>query len=306
LPFGRKGMSSITSQPRPFLESAIPAARWLRGGWLLVAALGLVYTPTFWHLAKVWWTNPDYSFGLFIPFIVLFFLWRKRDELRRPPAKPARIGLLVIVASQAIYLLGYLGAEFFLQGFSFIVFLAGLILAARGWVTLRGTSFVLLLLLLAIPLPVIIFNAVALPLQLIASSWAEAIFHLLHIPVFRDGNLLQLDTQTLNVTEACSGIRSLASLVTAGVVVAYFLPSRWWLRAIFVLSTIPVALAANALRVAGTGLVGEFIGEQWATGFYHLFTGWLVFVVAFCFLCSEWAIIQRLSRRQRPAAGVDL
>jgi exosortase len=299
-------MSSIISQPRSFATSAMPLSRSLRDGWLLVAAVGLVYAPTLWHLAKTWWNNPDYSFGLFIPFIVVFFLWRKRGNLQRLPAQPARVGLVVIVASQVIYLFGYLGAEFFLQGFSFIVLLAGLILAARGWPTFREASFLLLLVLLSIPLPAIILNAAAFPLQLVASSWAESILHLLRIPVFRDGNVLQLDTQTLNVTEACSGIRSLASLVTAGVVVAYFLPSRWWLRGLFVLSTIPIALAANAFRVAGTGLLGEFVGEQWATGFYHLFTGWLVFVAAFCFLCSEWAIIQRLSHRYPPAAGVDL
>ncbi len=284
----------------------MPAARWLRGGWLLVAAAGLVYAPTLWHLAKTWWTDPDYSFGLFIPLIVLFFLWRKRDDLRRLPGQPARIGLLVILVSQIIYLVGYLGAEFFLQGFSFIVLLAGLILATRGWATFRKASFLLLLLLLSIPLPAIVLNAVTFPLQLMASSWAESILHLLNIPVFRDGNLLQLDNITLNVAEACSGLRSLASLVTAGVVVAYFLPSRWWVRVIFVLTTIPIALAANACRVAGTGVLGEFVGRQWADGFLHLFSGWLVFVAAFCFLCGEWAVFQRLSRRHRPAVGVAL
>jgi len=96
----------------------------------------------------------------------------------------------------------------------------------------------------------------------VASSWAEAIFHLLYIPCFRERNLLQLDTMTLNVTGACSGLRSLTSLVTAGVVVAYFLPPRWGMRAIFVLSTIPIAVAANSFRVAGTGLLAEFLGER--------------------------------------------
>jgi len=298
-------MSSVTMQTRPLAPLTMPLSRWLRDGWLLVAALGLVYAPTLWHLAKTWWTNADYSFGLFIPFLVLFFLWQKRDNLRTLRAEPMRFGLLVIAASQIIYLVGYLGAEFFLQGLSLIVLLAGLILAVRGWATFRESSFLLLLLVLSIPLPAIILNAVAFPLQLAASSWAEAILHLLGIPVFRDGNILQLDKITLNVTEACSGIRSLASLVTAGVVVAYFLPSRWWMRAIFVLSTIPIALAANAFRVAGTGLLGEFVGEQWANGFYHLFAGWLVFVASFCFLCGEWAIIQRVYRRHRHAAGVQ-
>ena len=299
-------MSSITSQPRSFVTSAMPLSRWLRGGWVLVAALALVYLPTLRVLAKTWWTDADYSFGLFIPFIVLFFLWRMRDDLRRRPAEPTRLGLLVIVVSQIIYLVGYLGAEFFLQGFSFIALLAGLILATRGWATFRKASFLLLLLLLSIRLPAIILNAVTFPLQLVASSWAESILHLLNIPVFREGNVLILDKITLNVAEACSGLRSLASLVTAAVVVAYFLPSRWWLRVIFVLSTIPIALAANAFRVAGTGMLGEFVGQKWASGFLHLFSGWLVFVAAFCLLCGEWALFQRLSRRRRPPAGADL
>ncbi|MGO9269612.1 MAG: VPLPA-CTERM-specific exosortase XrtD [Terriglobia bacterium] len=298
-------MSSVTSQPRFLAISAVPVSRWLRDGWLLLAALGLVYAPTLWHLAKTWWTDPDYSFGLFIPFIVLFFLWRMRDDLRRRPAEPTRFGLLVIAASQIIYLVGYLGAEFFLQGFSFIALLAGLILATRGWATFRKASFLLLLLLLSIPLPAIILNAVTFPLQLLASSWAESILHFLGIPVLRDGNILILDKITLNIADACSGLRSLASLVTAGVVVAYFLPSRWWVRVIFVLTTVPIALAANACRVAGTGMLAEFVGQQWAEGFLHLFSGWLVFVAAFCFLCGEWALIQRLSRRRRQTAGVD-
>ena len=298
-------MSTVSIQTRPLTASATPLSRWLRDGWLLIAAVGLVYAPTLWHLAKTWWTSEDYSFGLFIPFIILFFLWRTCDDLRRLPVSPTRFGLLVILTSQMIYLVGYLGAEFFLQGFSFVLLLAGLILAIRGWPTFQKTSFLLLLLFLSIPLPTLILSAAAFPLQLVASSWAEFILRLLGVPVLRDGNVLQLDTMTLNVTEACSGIRSLASLVTAGVVVAYFLPSRWWLRTIFVLSTIPVAMAANAFRVAGTGLLGEFVGERWATGFYHLFTGWIVFVVAFCLLCGEWAIFQRLSRRYPSIAGIE-
>lgn len=154
---------------------------------------------------------------------MLFFLWRKRAVLRDLPAQPTSSGLLVIAVSQLIFLTGYLGAEFFLQQFSLLVFLAGLALFFWGWPMLREISFLLALLLLAIPLPAIIFNAVALPLQLIASSWAAWLLHLCHVPVYRAGNILELDRQMLNVGEACSGIRSLAGLITGAMTVAYFL-----------------------------------------------------------------------------------
>jgi len=269
---------------------------------LLLAALGLAYGSTLVHVGETWWNEPDYSHGLFIPFLAVFFLWRKRKVLGSLPARPTPLGLVVVVGSQVIFLAGYLGAEFFLQAFSLLMFLAGLVLFVWGWGALWEVSFVLALLMLAIPLPAIIFNAVALPLQLIASSWAESILRFCHVPVYREGNILQLDRQMLNVTEACSGIRSLASLITAGMVVGYFLPARRWLQAVFVLSTIPVALAANAARVAGTGLLGQHFGERWATGFFHLFSGWVIFVLAFGVLCVEFLLLQRWFGMRRSGA----
>jgi len=275
------------------LKLTLTPWRWRLTGLLFLTVMGLLYAPTLVDLVSDWWRNPDYSHGFLIPFAALYFLWRKQRILRSAPSAPTNLGLLVILASQAVFLLGYLGAEYFLQRFSLVLLLAGLVLYLWGWRHLSETSFVLVLLLLAIPLPTRIFNAVALPLQLVASSWAESLLRLCHVPVFRDGNILQLDQQMLNVTEACSGIRSLASLITAGVIVAYFLPVRAWVRAFFVASSIPIALAANALRVAGTGLIGQAFGERWATGFMHLFSGWVIFVLAFCLLCAEWMLLQR-------------
>jgi len=299
-------VNAITARPETFVSNSAGFAA-PRGeplprpvDWLvLLAAVGLAYARILAHLGQTWWAQPDYSHGLFIPFLAVFFLWRKKEALRSLEARPTRWGLAVVAGSQVILLAGYLGAEFFLQGFSLLVFLAGLVLFVWGWGALREVSFVLALLLLAIPLPAIIFNAVALPLQLIASSWAESILRFCHVPVYREGNILQLDRLTLNVSEACSGIRSLASLITAGMVVGYFLPARRWLQAAFVLSTIPVALAANAVRVAGTGLIGQQFGERWATGFFHLFSGWVIFVLAFGVLCLEWLLFERLFRLRR-------
>jgi exosortase len=288
-------MSSINVRPEQvYSQVNAPSLAFLRQGWPLVVAIILLYAPTLSYLFYDWWHNPDYSHGFFIPPIAAFFLWRKRDILRSLPTQPTSAGLLVALGSQVIFLVGYLGAEPFMQRVSMLLLAAGAILFLWGWRALREVRLVLLLLLLAIPLPVIIFNSVALPLQLIASSMAERLLNIFGIPVFREGNLLQIKGQMLNVTEACSGIRSLATLLTGGVIVGYFLPARRWLRPVFVLSSIPIALGVNALRVAGTGILAQAWGEQWATGFLHLFSGWVVFVFASCLLLSERMLLQRL------------
>jgi len=263
---------------------------------LAFAVLLLAYAPTLSRLVSSWWQDPDYSHGFFIPPIAAFFLWQKREVLRRLPVRPNNLGLGVALVSQIIFLVSYLGAEIFLQRVSLLLLAAGAVLYLWGWRTLREVSFVLFLLLLAIPLPAILFNAIAIPLQLVASSLAERLLDLLGIPVFRDGNLLQIQGQTLNVSEACSGIRSLATLVTGGVIVGYSLPTRWWLRPVFVLSSIPIAIGVNALRVAGTGVLAHAWGEKWATGFLHLFSGWVIFVFASCLLLGERQLLQHWFR----------
>jgi len=264
-------------------------------GWLLViAGVIWIYARVLMDLAKEWWINPDYSHGLLIPFAVGYLVYEKRSSLASLPSRPTWFGVVIIVISQCINLIGFLGAEFFLQRTSFVLLIAGLILFFGGWQYLRETAFMLLLFELAIPLPVLIFNLVALPLQLIASSWAESFLRVCQIPVLREGNLLYLSQQTLNVAEACSGIRSLMSLITLGLMLAYFLPFRWMVRVAFVLTTIPIAIVANAFRVGGTGVLATYFGDKAAQGFFHTFSGWLVFVFAFFVLLGEVALFHRL------------
>jgi exosortase len=263
-------------------------------GWpVLIISVAWLYGRILSSLAVEWWQNPDYSHGLLVPFALGYLLYEKRESFANIPLRPSWMGMVFIAGSQAINLVGFLGAEFFLQRFSFILLIAGLVLYIAGWRYLWESGFALLLLTLAIPLPVIVFNIVALPLQLIASSWAESFLRICHIPVLREGNILVLSQQTLNVTEACSGIRSLMSLVTLGIMLAYFLPVRWWVRAVFVATTIPIAIIANSFRVAGTGLLASWFGEKAAQGFFHTFSGWLVFVFAFAVLLAELTLLQR-------------
>jgi exosortase len=284
--------TAAVSEARENPESSHPT--WRAPAWVpLVVAIIWLYGKTLAALAVEWWQNPDYSHGLLIPFALGYLLYEKRKNFEAIPLQPSWWGLLLIAGSQAINLVGFLGAEFFLQRSSFVLLLAGVVLYLAGWKFVWESAFALLLLALAIPLPTIVFNLVALPLQLIASSWAESFLQICRIPVLREGNILVLSQQTLNVTEACSGIRSLMSLVTLGIMIAYFLPFRWWARIVFISTTIPIAIVANSFRVAGTGLLASWFGEKAAQGFFHTFSGWLVFVFAFAVLLGELTLLNR-------------
>jgi exosortase len=291
----------------PLAAGAAVAAkdsRWSVGSIYLVAlvALSAVYVPVLWGLGYDWANNPNYSHGFIIPFAVAFVLWQQREQLRRIPARPSHWGLVLAVVAEAQYLVGYLGAEYFLQRTSLLLLIAGALVYLSGWQLLRTQLFSLTLLLLAIPLPAIIFNAIAFPLQLLASSWAAFLLNLCSIPVYRSGNILMLPQRTLDVAEACSGIRSLFSLIALAMLVAYFVPSRFWVRLGLVVSAVPIALGANALRIAATGLIGRWFGAQYSEGFFHEFSGWVIFVVAFIALLGEASLLARWQRKARAAA----
>ncbi len=317
LPELRKSMPSFPSAvradrphrppPAPVqpVPAALPAPRirpWARPlvMGLGLAALGLVYAPVLAGLVSDWATNPNYSHGFVIPFAVAYFLWRQWPRLRTLPPRPSAWGWVPALGSQAVYLVGYLGAEYFLQRISLLILLAGAIVLLLGWDHLRAQLFSLSLLFLAIPLPALIFNAIALPLQLLASGWAATLLHGLGIPVFRAGNILVLPHHTLDVAEACSGIRSLFSLIALAMIVVCFVPARFWLRLALVLTAVPIALAANAFRIAATGVLGQWLGAEASEGFFHAFSGWLIFVVATAALLIEAASVRRWMERRRP------
>ena len=200
-------------------------------------------------------------------------------------------GLVVVAGSMALLVAGLLGAELFLSRVSLIGAVAGSILFLFGWQRLRIMLFPLAFLLLMVPLPALIFNKIAFPLQLVASHVGERTISSLDIPILREGNVLILANATLEVAEACSGIRSLVSLITLGLVYGYFIDHRLWVRLLIVASTVPVAIIANGARVAGTGMAAHWIGEEAAQGFFHQFSGWIVFVVAFAMILLVQRVI---------------
>jgi exosortase len=262
----------------------------------LLAALGAwLYGPMLAALVRQWSDEPDYSHGFLIPVVAAYLVWQRWPRLRAMPVAPAAAGLAVLIVGVALFVLAHMAAELFVMRASLVVVLAGLVLYLRGAGQLRLLAFPLVYLLLMVPPPAIVVNAITFPLQLFAAGAATTTLQLLDVPVLREGNIITLANTKLEVAEACSGVRSLLALVAMATTYAYFTQPTLWRRALVVLSAVPIAILANAARVAGTGLLAHRFGDTVAQGFFHSFSGWLVFVAALLLLCLEGFVLDRIS-----------
>lgn len=275
-------------------------AKKLTAAALVLAGLVLVYWQVFVRLIDAWIVDGNYSHGWLIIPIAAYFAWERRDRLAATPLEPTWFGLVVFAFGILTLLAGLLGSEFFVSRVSLLITLAGIVLFLFGWAHLRILAFPLAFLLLMIPIPAILFNKIALPLQMLASRVGESAISAANIPVLREGNVLILANTSLEVAEACSGIRSLVSLITLGLVFGYFADPRGWVRALIVFSTIPVAILSNGARVAGTGILAHFYGPAAAEGFFHEFSGWVVFLVAFVMILAVQRLILRFAPKLPP------
>ncbi|CAN5881133.1 exosortase [soil metagenome] len=271
-------------------------------GLTLAAAIALMYASVLTSLVRQWSSDDNYSHGFFVLPLAAYFAWERRRALAGAVRHPNPIGLVMILGSLLVWVAGLLGAELFLTRISLIGVIAGTVLFVWGWAHYRILQFPILFLLLMVPLPAIVFNQLAFPLQLVASQAGEVVIAAAGIPVLRDGNILQLPSQTLEVAEACSGIRSLVSLMMLAVVLGYFTERRTGARILIACAAVPIAILANAARVAGTALTAEWVSPAAAEGFFHTFSGWLVFVVAFAGLLVVQYLVGRVrGRRPQPA-----
>jgi exosortase len=261
----------------------------------MFAALAYTYWAVGLKLVHDWRTNDNYSHGFLVVPLALYLAWERRAHLAAVPSKSSLVGLIVIFAGVVTLGAGVLGAELFLTRFSLLVVLAGCVLYLAGWKHLRALAFPLTFLLLMIPIPAIVFNEIAFPLQLLASKLGEWTLWAVGVPVLREGNTITLATVTLEVAEACSGIRSLVSLLTLSVVYSYFCEKGWLVRCVLIAATAPIAILANGLRVAAIGIAAHLQGPQAAEGTVHTASGWLVFVLAF----GALIVLHRLAQRAR-------
>jgi exosortase len=266
-------------------------------GSLLCLALGWLYFDVMRRLGSDWYNDENYSHGLLVPLIAGYAIWQNQDQLRALIAKPLTwIGGGAMVVAVLMLWAGTVGAELFVTRISFLLAIISLILYFGGINWLKQMFFPLLLLLLAIPIPLLIFNRIAFPLQLIASDYAARVINMIGIPAFREGNVIELAQMKLEVVEACSGIRSLMSLATLAVTYAYFAESKWWRRVTLIAAVIPIAIVTNAARVTITGIMAHYYGEEAAQGFQHAFSGWLIFIVAMMLLLATAQLLRYASR----------
>lgn len=282
------------------------------GGWILVLGVVLcgLYSQVAPGLVRQWASDDDYTHGFLIVPLALYFVWEKKERLLAMAPEPSRMGAMALAFGLAMLVVGSVGAELFLQRSSLIVVLAGLTWLILGTAFLRELLFPLAFLVFMIPLPAIVMNAVAFPLQLFAAQSATFCMQAAGVPVLREGNTIVLSNTTLEVVEACSGIRSLQALLALGAVYGAFTQKSVWKRWALVVLSVPIAIAANAFRVAGTGFLAHFIGPEAAQGFYHSFAGWIVFAVAFVLLLGAGALLGRapdqpFGSRARAGAASD-
>ena len=267
-------------------------------GTLLIAGFVLfLYRDVFYGLVSDWYNDPDYSHGFLVPFLSAFFIWERWDDLKKENIAPSLLGAGVLCFGLVCLVIGLVGAELYVQRVSLIVVLAGLVFLILGWRYLWILSFPIGFLLFMIPLPAIVVNTIAFPLQLFAAKTATFCLFSLGIPVLREGNLIILASTTLEVAEACSGLRSLLSLLALGTVYGYFSQNAVWKRWVLVILSVPIAIVANAFRVSGTGVLAHYFGVEAAEGFYHTFEGWIVFVVAFVLLFFCGMILGKVGNR---------
>jgi exosortase len=275
------------------LRSAAVTPTW-RTQLLILAVLALVlYAPIMKDLVSDWWNDPDYTHGFLVPVVVAFVLWAQRRRLAAVAVKPALIGLPIMIASVALLVGGKLAADYFTSRVSLCILLVGMVVYLAGWRMLRALTFPLSYLTLMIPLPGIIYNQVTFPMQLLASRIAAGVIELTGIPVFREGNLLHVPHFSVEVAQACSGIRSFLSLLALALGYAYFADRRNWLRFCLVCVMIPIAILTNAVRITITTLLGFRFGEQWSEGFTHLFSGWLIYLAALALMFAAHALIKK-------------
>ncbi len=285
------------SQPDASTSTAADHGRrmaWPLFGWFGLL-LGLCHAPVLARLVRQWYMDEDMGHGFFVPLVVAYLVWQKRRELLELTPAPSWWGLAVVFYAALQSYVASLGAELFLARTAFVFSLIGAVLLLGGWAYVRALAFPLFLLFLMVPIPGVIYNQITLPLQLLASQLAEHSLSWLGIPVLREGNILELPSQSLSVVEACSGIRSLLSLTFLSLVYGYLFDRRVWMRIVLLAATVPIAIAANAGRVTITGVLSEYKSDL-AEGFFHLAEGWVIFLVALAALLALHQLLNLVTR----------
>ena len=262
----------------------------------LLVAIGAAYASVIPAMVGDWYNDPNYSHGFLVPVISAYFLSQNWDELKLSPVRPSNAGLPVVIGSLLLLLLGYIGTEYFTMRASLVVLVAGIVLYWFGWGILRLASLPIAFLIFMVPLPYIVYDSLAFPLKLLVTKASVAVLQILSVPVVSQGNIIMFPQTVLEVADACSGLRSLMSLVTLAVALAFLSQKTTVKRTILIISAVPVAIVTNMIRVIVTGVLASRYGAAAAEGFFHEFAGMAIFALAMVILFSESAILRRFGR----------
>jgi exosortase D (VPLPA-CTERM-specific) len=260
-----------------------------------VIASIVVFSESLLELVRRWSTQEEYGHGFLIPLIVAWLLWARRDALVASLGRPSWSGAVVILLAAIIHVVGKLSALYVLSQVSFVVVLMGIALGLGGYSLLKVTFIPLVFLLFAIPLPYFVDAVLSYRLQLISSQLGADFIRLLQIPVYLEGNVIDLGVYKLQVVEACSGLRYLYPLMSLGFLAAYLFQAPLWQRAFVFLSTIPITILMNSLRIGIVGVLVDHWGPQDADGFLHMFEGWIIFLACAGVLVAEMTLLARFT-----------
>ncbi len=249
------------------------------------------------------WNREDYSYCYLIPFVILYLIWEKRKVLSNLDSIPTWIGFIPFGLGIVLFWLGELGGEYFTLYISFWLIIVGVLWNHLGWKKVKVLAFSLFMVLTMFPLPGFLYNKISLRLQLISSKLGVGILQLYGMSAYREGNVIDLGFTQLQVVEACSGLRYLISLVILSILLAYFFKERLWKRGIIVISSIPISIMMNSLRIALTGILYEVWGAKVAEGFFHGFSGWLIFLGALSIMLVEIWILKKMGNRKLEAGS---
>lgn len=264
-------------------------------GILLLIAIGIVYWPIILPMVRDWASDDNYSHGFLVPLIGGYLTFMRKDDLAAATVKPANTGLFLFLFGIVVLLFGWLGTEYFTMRSSLVVIIAGSVLFLLGWEIFKILLAPLCYLLLMVPIPYIIYDAAAFPLKLLVTDVSVLSMKALGIVVWQEGNILMFPNITLEVADACSGLRSIMSLLALGAAYAFVLHTKTRDRVILIVSTLPIAVFTNCLRVIATGILAQYFGSAAAEGFFHEFAGLFVFGAAVVMFVALGSALKRWS-----------
>ena len=260
----------------------------------VVLAFVVVYFRILNGLYLDWSNDPNYSHGFLVPFISAYFIWQQRERLQQLSAKPANSGLVLIAFSLFVLMVGIAAQEYFTRRASMVFLLAGIVLFLLGWQWLKSLALPIAFLFFMIPLPYIIYDAMAFPLKLFVAKFSVLTLKLMGVVVLREGNIIMFPNTVLEVADACSGLRSLMSLLALGVALAVLTQKRKIAMILLIVLTVPIAVVTNMFRVIGTGYLAQYYGTAAAEGFFHEFAGMGVFLLAMVLLFLASGVLRKV------------